>query len=277
MSPPRPLLRLSPLLLLLLLVLQAPPAAHAQWTASPTRYPTPAPTPAPLTINCDLAAYQLAANGSDSCLSCRRDFACAWCVPDNAAAQPFCFDNRVATCPGRMGSYGLDICAQPLSPAMAAAVFAIVILLPLLCCAGCCFVAFRLRASRRPPTTAVLVPASALQGVRPPTPLGPGVVMNPYPPSSYPGGGNAYANPAYSYGQQPQQQPGYGQQQQQQPVYYSGPAAAAATTTAPTSYPMGQSPYATTISGGSVSPPPPPPYPGTQYGYGGQPARGAYM
>lgn len=190
---------------------------------------------------------------------------------------PFCMDNREAICPGRMGSYSLDICAKPLSPAMAATVFVIAILLPLLCCAGCCLAAFRWRASRRPAVT-VFMPGGMVGGAaapgqpRPLTPVGTTggmVAMAPYPSgtttatASYAGGGPTYpvsgpGQPTYYYN---------GNNNNAQPTYYSGQQAMGA---------PGHVAYATTTPGaGSTSPPPPYGNPGY---YGGQPGQGgAYM
>lgn len=273
------------LALLLLLALLAPTPTAGQWspTRAPTWHPTPAPTAAPLTDRCRLSGYQqfvAGNNASESCLACRRDFECAWCIPDNAAAAPFCIDNRVSACPGRMGSYSTDICTKPLSAGTAAAFFAAFILLPLLCCAGCCFMAFRRRA-RRPGAAAVLVTGGGAMGgqQRPPTPVG--VMMPQYPVGPVTTGGYGYpgGQPSYPQGAAPPPYNGPAQPQQQQPTYYySAPG-------------VGQASYATTAYGGGgdgrvspavplpppSSPPPPPSYSTTDYGYGGQSGKGAYM
>ena len=292
-------------LLLVLLLLLAPTLTMGQWsptrrpTMAPTWRPTPPPTAAPLTDRCNLTGYQqlvAANNGSESCFACRRDFECAWCIPESpAGAQPFCMDNRFTACPGRMGSYSTDICAKPLSAGTAAALFALFVLLPLLCCAGCCFMALRWRA-RRPAAAAVLVPAPGMGGgqPRPPTPVGVGMTQYPVAPVGSTG---------YSYDYQPPQgatTPYYGpaqpQAQPQQPTYYYGAQPATTTTTNYTvgAPGLGQVSYTTTAYGGGhghgsvspgplpppvapASPPPPPSYPGAGYGYGGQPTKGAYM
>lgn len=278
------------MLLLLTLLLLAPTPTAGQWspTRAPTWHPTPAPTTAPLTDRCKLTAYQqfvAGQNGSESCLACRRDFECAWCIPDKAAAAPFCMDNRFSACPGRMGSYSTDICAKPLSAGTAAALFAAFILLPLLCCAGCCFMAVRWRA-RRPAAAAVLVPAGAMGGQQqPPTPVGamPQYPVGPVTTGGYPGG-----QPSYNQGVAT---PPYYGPAQPQPTYYYGAQPITATNYSDGLPGVGQASYATTAYGGGgdgrvspavplprpPSPPPPPSYSTTDYGYGGQPSKGAYM